>query len=175
MQKEIFEQPLVIGDSLSRFLDPINKTINISNLNINWKKLEKIELIACGTSFYACQIATYWFEKYLNISANAYLASEFRYKNYVKSKNNLSIFISQSGETADTLAALKYAKINKSKIFSIVNNAESSIARDSNFFITLAAGPEIGVASTKAFTAQLSVLACLCLLLAELERQFQNK
>ena len=175
MQKEIFEQPLVIGDSLSRFLDPINKTINISNLNINWKKLEKIELVACGTSFYACQIATYWFEKYLNISANAYLASEFRYKNYVKSKNNLSIFISQSGETADTLAALKYAKINKSKIFSIVNNAESSIARDSNFFITLAAGPEIGVASTKAFTAQLSVLACLCLFAGRIRKTISKQ
>ena len=175
MQKEIFEQPLVIGDSLSRFLDPINKTINISNLNINWKKLEKIELVACGTSFYACQIATYWFEKYLNISANAYLASEFRYKNYVKSKNNLSIFISQSGETADTLAALKYAKINKSKIFSIVNIAESSIARDSNFFITLAAGPEIGVASTKALTAQLSVLACLCLFAGRIRKTISKQ
>ena len=175
MQKEIFEQPLVIGDSLSRFLDPIQKAINISDLNINWKKLEKIELIACGTSFYACQIATYWFEKYLNISANAYLASEFRYKNYIKSKNNLSIFISQSGETADTLAALKYAKINKSKIFSIVNNAESSIARDSDFFITLAAGPEIGVASTKAFTAQLSILACLCLFAGRIRKTISKQ
>ena len=175
MQKEIFEQPLVIGDSLSRFLDPIQKAINISDLNINWKKLEKIELIACGTSFYACQIATYWFEKYLNISTNAYLASEFRYKNYIKSKNNLSIFISQSGETADTLAALKYAKINKSKIFSIVNNAESSIARDSDFFITLAAGPEIGVASTKAFTAQLSILACLCLFAGRIRKTISKQ
>ncbi len=175
MQKEIFEQPLVIGDSLSRFLDPIKKAINIFDLNINWKKLEKIELIACGTSFYACQIATYWFEKYLNISANAYLASEFRYKNYIKSKNNLSIFISQSGETADTLAALKYAKINKSKIFSIVNNAESSIARDSDFFITLAAGPEIGVASTKAFTAQLSILACLCLFAGRIRKTISKQ
>ena len=163
MQKEIFEQPLIIGDSLTRFLDPINKKINISELNIKWKDLLKIDLVACGTSYYACQTATYWFEKYLNLSSNAFLASEFRYKSYIKSKNSLSIFISQSGETADTLAALKYAKKNGSKIFSIVNNSESSIARESDFFLTIAAGPEIGVASTKAFTAQLSILACLCL------------
>ena len=164
MQKEIFEQPLIIGDSISRFLDTINKKINILNLNIKWMKLSKLDLIACGTSFYACQTATYWFEKLANLSANSYLASEFRYKTYIKSKNTLSIFISQSGETADTLAALKFAKKNGSKIFSIVNNSESSIARESDFFITIEAGPEIGVASTKAFTAQLSILACLCLI-----------
>ena len=163
MQKEIFEQPLIIGDSLTRFIDPIKKKISIPDLNINWKDLTKIDLIACGTSYYACQTATYWFEKYLNLSTHAFLASEFRYKNYIKSKKSLSIFISQSGETADTLAALKYAKKNGSKIFSIVNNSESSIARESDFFLTIAAGPEIGVASTKAFTAQLSILACLCL------------
>ncbi len=164
MQKEIFEQPLIIGDSLSRFLDPINKRINISDLRIKWKDIKKIELIACGTSYYACQVATYWFEKYLRLSANAFLASEFRYKTYIRCNGTLSIFISQSGETADTLAALKFAKENKSKIFGIVNNAESSIARESDHFITIAAGPEIGVASTKAFTSQLSVLACLCLI-----------
>ncbi len=164
MQKEIFEQPLIIGDSISRFLDPINKKINILNLNISWITLSKLDLIACGTSFYACQTATYWFEKFANLSSSAYLASEFRYKTYIKSKNTLSIFISQSGETADTLAALRFAKKNGSKIFSIVNNSESSIARESDFFITIEAGPEIGVASTKAFTAQLSILACLCLI-----------
>ena len=175
MQKEIFEQPLIIGDSLSRFLDPIKKKINIPNLNIDWKNLERIDLIACGTSFYACQVATYWFEKYLNINTTAYLASEFRYKTYVKSNKTLSIFISQSGETADTLAALRYAKKNKSKIFSIVNNSESSIARESDFFITLAAGPEIGVASTKAFTAQLSILACLCLVAGRTRKKISNQ
>ena len=175
MQKEIFEQPLIIGDSLSRFLDPIKKKINIPNLNIDWKNLERIDLIACGTSFYACQVATYWFEKYLNINTTAYLASEFRYKTYVKSNKTLSIFISQSGETADTLAALRYAKQNKSKIFSIVNNSESSIARESDFFITLAAGPEIGVASTKAFTAQLSILACLCLVAGRTRKKISNQ
>ncbi len=175
MQKEIFEQPLIIGDSLTRFLDPIKKKINISELNIKWKDLLKIDLVACGTSYYACQTATYWFEKYLNLSSNAFLASEFRYKSYIKSKNSLSIFISQSGETADTLAALKYAKKNGSKIFSIVNNSESSIARESDFFLTIAAGPEIGVASTKAFTAQLSILACLCLVAGRERKSISSK
>ncbi len=165
MQKEIYEQPHVIGDSLYRFVDPIHKKINIPDLKINWKKISRIDLIACGTSYYACQIATYWFEKYLGIHSVAHLASEFRYKAYVKSKDTLSIFISQSGETADTLAALKYAKANKSKILSIVNVSESSISRESDFVLTIAAGPEIGVASTKAFTAQLSVLASLCIVI----------
>ena len=174
MQKEIFEQPLIIGDSLSRFLDPINKKINISDLKIKWDSLSKIDLIACGTSFYACQTACYWFERYAKLGANSYLASEFRYKTYIKSKNTLSIFISQSGETADTLAALKFAKKNGSKIFSIVNNSESSIARESDFFITIEAGPEIGVASTKAFTAQLSILACLCLIASRLRKTISN-
>ncbi len=163
MQKEIFEQPLIIGDSLSRFIDPIRKKMSIEGLGISWSDIKKIDFVACGTSYYACLTATYWFEKYLNIQSDAYLASEFRYKSYIKSKGKLSIFISQSGETADTLAALKYAKNYKSKIFSIVNNSESSIARESDSFLTIEAGPEIGVASTKAFTAQLSILACLCL------------
>ena len=104
MQKEIYEQPHIIGDSLTRFLDPINKKINIPNLNINWKKIKKVNLVACGTSFYACQVATYWIEKYVKINATAYFASEYRYKSFVENpKETLFIFISQSGETADTL------------------------------------------------------------------------
>ncbi len=166
MQKEIYEQPHIIGDSLSRFLDPVNKKINIPDLKLDWSKVSKIDLIACGTSFYACQVATYWIEKYTKISAVAHLASEFRYRTFLCDKNNLSIFISQSGETADTLAALKYAKSQKSKILSIVNVNESSISRESDFVLSIAAGPEIGVASTKAFSAQLSILASLCLVMA---------
>ena len=165
MQKEIYEQPHIIGDSLSRFLDPVNKKINIPGLKINWSKVSKVDLIACGTSFYACQVATYWIEKIAKINAVSHLASEFRYKPLIADKNNLSIFISQSGETADTLAALKYAKSMKSKILSIVNVDESSIARESDFVLSIAAGPEIGVASTKAFSAQLSVLSSLCLVM----------
>jgi len=175
MQKEIYEQPHVIGDSLSRFLDPINKRINIPNLKINWKEISRINLIACGTSYYACQIASYWFEKYTGIVSTAYLASEFRYRSYVKDKNVLSIFISQSGETADTLAALKYAKSNKSKILSLVNVDESSISRESDFVLSIAAGPEIGVASTKAFSSQLSVLGCLCLTIARDKKLISQK
>ena len=172
MQKEIFEQPHIIGDSLTRFLDPINKKINIPDLKINWKKIKKVNLIACGTSFYACQVATYWIEKYVNISANAYLASEYRYKPYIKSSlETLEIFISQSGETADTLAALKFAKKNKSKTLSLVNVNESSISRESDYSLSIAAGPEIGVASTKAFSAQLCVLGCLCLVMARNKKE----
>ena len=167
MQKEIYEQPHVIGDSLLRFLDPINKSINIPNLSVDWKKISRINFIACGTSYFACQVASYWFEKIVGVSCSSHFASEFRYKPIVEKTNNiLSIFISQSGETADTLAALRYAKKNKSKILSLVNVEESSIARESDFMLSIAAGPEIGVASTKAFSAQLCVLACLCLVMA---------
>ncbi|MFL2678783.1 MAG: glutamine--fructose-6-phosphate transaminase (isomerizing) [Alphaproteobacteria bacterium] len=176
MQKEIYEQPHIIGDSLSRFLDPVNKIIQMPDIKIDWKKISKINLIACGTSFYSCQVATYWIEKIVGVSSTAHLASEFRYKPIVeKSDNVLSIFISQSGETADTLAALKYAKNNKSKTLSLVNASESSIARESHFVISIAAGPEIGVASTKAFSAQLSVLACLCLIMARKKKRISKK
>ncbi len=176
MQKEIFEQPHVVGDSLSRFVDPINKIINIPELKINWKKISKINFIACGTSFFACQVASYWFEKIVGISCLSHFASEFRYKPIVeKSSNILSIFISQSGETADTLAALRFAKKNKSKILSLVNVIESSIARESDYVVSIAAGPEIGVASTKAFSAQLSVLACVCLVMAREKKKLTKK
>ena len=165
MQQEIFEQPNIISNSLSRFLDPINKKINIPDLKVKWNKIKRIDLIACGTSFFASQIATYWFENYLGIPSSAHLASEYRYKKTQKSNSSLSIFISQSGETADTLAALRHSKKNKNIILSLVNNRESSIARESNFYLTIEAGPEIGVASTKAFTAQLSILSSLCLVI----------
>ena len=165
MQKEIFEQPNIISNSLSRFLDPINKKINIPDLKVKWNKIKRIDLIACGTSFFASQIATYWFENYLGIPSSAHLASEYRYKKTQKSNSSLSIFISQSGETADTLAALRHSKKNKNIILSLVNNRESSIARESDFYLTIEAGPEIGVASTKAFTAQLSILSSLCLVI----------
>ncbi len=175
MQKEIYEQPHIIGDSLLRFLDPIQKKISIPKININWNSISRVNLVACGTSFYACQIATYWFEKYTGISSFAYLASEFRYKTYVKENGVLSVFISQSGETADTLAALKFAKSNKSKILSVVNVAESSIARESDSVLSIAAGPEIGVASTKAFSSQLVILATLCLVMAREKKMLTKK
>ena len=179
MQKEIFEQPSILGDSLSRFIDPIKKSINIPKIKIKWKDIRSITFVACGTSYYACLTATYWFQKISGISCQAELASEFRYKSLIEEEDKLIIFISQSGETADSLAALKYVKSKKIKILSIVNVEESSMARESDDYITIAAGPEIGVASTKAFTAQLSVLACLSVVIGrekkslskELERQ----
>ena len=167
MQKEIFEQPSVLGDSLSRFINPTQKKIQIPNLKINWNKIRSIKLVACGTSYYACLVATYWFQKYTKIPAEAELASEFRYKSQIELSSQLCIFISQSGETADTLAALRHAKIHRMKILSIVNVTESSIARESNFVLPTAAGPEIGVASTKALTAQLCVLSCLCIFISK--------
>ena len=167
MQKEIFEQPSVLGDSLSRFINPTQKTIQIPNLKLNWNKIKSIKFVACGTSYYACLVATYWFQKYSKIPAEAELASEFRYKSQIKLSSQLCVFISQSGETADTLAALRHAKKHKMKILSIVNVVESSIARESNFVIPTAAGPEIGVASTKALTAQLCVLSCLCIFISK--------
>lgn len=170
MKKEIFEQPSILGDSLSRFIDPIKKFINIPNLKINWKKINEISFVACGTSYYACLTATYWFQKYSNISCTAELASEFRYKELIVKKNKLTIFISQSGETADSLAALRYVKSKNMEVLSIVNTKESSIARESDDCIFIAAGPEIGVASTKALTAQLSILACLTIIISR-ERQ----
>ena len=166
MQKEIFEQPSILGDSLSRFINPIKKFIDIPNINIEWNKVSQINLVACGTSYYACLTATYWFQKYTGISCNAELASEFRYKKLIVDENKLTVFISQSGETADSLAALRYVKSKKMQVLSIVNAQESSMARESDHYITIAAGPEIGVASTKALTAQLSILACLTIIIA---------
>ncbi len=167
MQKEIFEQPSVLGDSLSRFINPTKKKIQIPGLKLNWNKIKSIKFVACGTSYYACLVATYWFQKYSKIPAEAELASEFRYKSQIDLTSQLCIFISQSGETADTLAALRHAKRHKMKILSIVNVVESSIARESNFVLPTAAGPEIGVASTKALTAQLCVLSCLCIFISQ--------
>ncbi len=167
MQKEIFEQPSVLGDSLSRFIDPIQKTITMNSLKIDWYNINQIDLVACGTSFYACLTATYWFQQYTGISCNAELASEYRYKKIIFNKNKLTIFISQSGETADSLAALRHVKKNKMQILSIVNSKESSMARESEHCILIAAGPEIGVASTKALTAQLSILACLTIIISK--------
>ena len=175
MQKEIYEQPSVLGDSLSRFINPINKKISIPNLKINWKKIKSIKLIACGTSFYACLTATYWIQKFLKVPADAELASEFRYKSQIELPNQLCIFISQSGETADTLAALRYAKKHKMTTMSIVNVSESSISRESDFNLYTAVGPEIGVASTKALTAQLCVLACLCVRVSSIKKIINKK
>ena len=150
MEKEIFEQV----DLLKR-LSVNNHTSEYST--INFKNLNKITIIACGTSYYAASVAKSWFEKYANILVEIDIASEYRYRSPIIIDNELVIFVSQSGETADTLAALRYAKSKKSQTLALVNVANSTIAREANFTFEIFAGPEIGVASTKAFTCQLAI------------------
>ncbi len=163
MLKEIFEQPTVLSDTLQSLLNFENQMITLKDVNIDWNTLDRIQIIACGTSYYAGLVAKYWFEKWAGIAVDVEIASEFRYRNPVLSPNSLSILISQSGETIDTLAALSLLKENEHQVLALVNVPESSIARKADHVLQTLAGPEIGVASTKAFTSQLMVLACLSL------------
>ncbi len=169
MQKEIFEQPSVIGDNFHAYYNPVANTIAMPNMPFDLSLIEKVTIIGCGTSYYAGKVATYWFEKIAKIQAEADIASEFRYREAILPKNGMCIFLSQSGETADTLAALRYAKSQGQKIVAVVNVTESSIAREADFVLPIYSGPEIGVASTKAFTAQLCTLAYLMLKTAKLK------
>ena len=166
MLKEIYEQPQVIGDTLHSFLNPADQTVTLPELPFDLAGLPKITISACGTAFYAALTAKYWFEQIARVPVEVDIASEFRYRGMVMPVDGLAIFISQSGETADTLAALRYCREQGQKILSIVNVAESTIARESDAVLRTYAGPEIGVASTKAFTTQLTVLACLAIVLA---------
>ena len=161
MAKEIFEQPEVIGHTLSEYLDLVNEKLRLPELPVDLASVPKITIIACGTAFYAGLVAKYWFEKLARISVEVDIASEFRYREAALPEGGLAIFISQSGETADTLAALNYCKMQKQKTLSVVNVVESSIARASDAILPTFAGPEIGVASTKAFTCQLATLVVL--------------
>ena len=163
MQKEIFEQPKALSQAFNNYYDMKSKSFNFKNLKINWKTTKRIYIVACGTSFNSALIAKYWFEKYACIPVEIDIASEFRYRSVIFDKNSVAIFISQSGETADTLAALKHVKTQKVKTIALVNVPESSIANAAHFVLPLYAGREIGVASTKAFTNQLLILAMLCL------------
>jgi glucosamine--fructose-6-phosphate aminotransferase (isomerizing) len=164
MAKEIAEQPEVVGRTLSHYLDLGAGKVHLPvALPFDWKSLQRITITACGTASYAGQIAKYWFEALARIPVEVDVASEFRYREAPLDKNGLAIFISQSGETADTLAGLRYAKSQGQHILSIVNVTTSSIARESDVVIPTLAGPEIGVASTKAFTCQLTALACLAI------------
>lgn len=166
MLKEIFEQPQVIGDTLHSFVNPADKTITLPELPIDLAAVSRITIAACGTAYYAGLTAKYWLEQVARISVEVDIASEFRYRSTVLPDDGLTILISQSGETADTLAALQYCREHGQKILSIVNVPESTIARESDAVLKTYAGPEIGVASTKAFTTQLTVLACLTVVLA---------
>ncbi len=163
MQKEIFEQPAVIGDTLQTLVNPLSREVGLPALPFDLAAIPRITISACGTAFLAGMVAKYWFEQIARQPVEIDIASEFRYREAPMPEGGLSLFISQSGETIDTLAALHYAKSQGQRILSIVNVPESAIERASDATLMTLAGPEIGVASTKAFTTQLTVLACLSL------------
>jgi len=165
MLKEIYEQPQVIGDTLHSYINPASREVALGDMDIDLAKIGKVTIIACGTSSYAALVAKYWIESLVRIPVEVDVASEFRYRAAAMPEDGLALFISQSGETLDTLAALRYARAQNQKILSIVNVPESTIARESDAVLQTYAGPEVGVASTKAFTTQLTVLACLTLAL----------
>ncbi len=161
MLKEIYEQPQVIGDTLHSFINPATRSVTLPDLSLDLAGVSKVTMVACGTSFYAAMVAKYWFESIARIPVEVDIASEFRYRNGPLPENGLALFISQSGETADTLAALRFAKQEGQHILSLVNVPDSTIARESDAVLRTNAGIEVGVASTKAFTTQLTTLACL--------------
>ena len=163
MSKEIHEQPEVLGKSLANYIDMDNGTLDIPNLPYDLASISNVTLVACGSSYYAGLISRDWFEKFTNVKVDVEIASEFRYREPPMDSNGLTIFISQSGETADTLAALRHCKSLGQRTISIVNVGDSSMCRNSDASLKIYAGPEIGVASTKAFTCQLGVLACLAI------------
>jgi glucosamine--fructose-6-phosphate aminotransferase (isomerizing) len=162
MAKEIYEQPEVVGHTLSHYLDMSRERVRLPfKLPFDFNNLERITISACGTAFYAGTIAKYWFERFARLPVDLDIASEFRYREAPLPKNGLAVFVSQSGETADTLASLRYAREHGQHTLSVVNVQSSTIARESEVISPTLAGPEIGVASTKAFTCQLAALACL--------------
>jgi glucosamine--fructose-6-phosphate aminotransferase (isomerizing) len=166
MLKEIYEQPQVIGDTLASFINPADRSVSLPRFPFAAAAASRVTMVACGTSFYACLTARYWLERLARLSADVDVASEFRYRGADMPPGGLALVISQSGETADTLAALRYAKGQGQKTLAIVNVPESTIAREADAVLHTNAGPEVGVASTKAFTTQLTVLACLSIALA---------
>jgi glucosamine--fructose-6-phosphate aminotransferase (isomerizing) len=175
MAKEIAEQPITLKTGIKEYVDSINQDINIFNFPWKINEIKSITLIGCGTAFHSCLMAKYWFEELTSLDVNVDIASEFRYrKNRFKSEN-LYIFVSQSGETADTYAALDLCKINNMKTCAVVNVIESSIARDANFVLPIHCGPEIGVASTKAFLGQILILYILSLKLGHLKKDIKTE
>jgi glucosamine--fructose-6-phosphate aminotransferase (isomerizing) len=164
MAKEIHEQPEVVGHTLANYLDMAAEKVALPMaLPFDFAALKRISIAACGTAYYASMVAKYWFERFANLPVEVDIASEFRYRAAPLGPGGLSIFVSQSGETADTLASLRYAREHRQYVLSIVNVATSTIARESDVVMPTLAGPEIGVASTKAFTCQLAALAVLAI------------
>jgi glutamine---fructose-6-phosphate transaminase (isomerizing) len=163
MAKEIHEQPEVIGHTLAGYVDLATNRVDLPSLPFDFATLRRLSISACGTAFYAGLVAKYWFERWAKLPVDVDIASEFRYRETALEQGGAALFVSQSGETADTLATLRYCRAQGQHIISVVNVRESSIARESDVILPTLAGPEIGVASTKAFTCQLTVLACLAI------------
>ena len=163
MEKELHEHPAVIGDTLHQMVNPSTRAVALPSLPFDFATVPRITISACGSAFYAGLVGRWWFEAVARIPTDADVASEFRYRTPPMTPAGLGILVSQSGETADTMAALRYMREQGQSVLSIVNVPESSMARESDAVLETVAGPEVGVASTKAFTAQLSVLACLAL------------
>ena len=175
MAKEIAEQPSVLADAIQQNLNSARNKLEIPSLELDFRSINRITLVACGTAFLACNVAKYWFEKIARISIDLDVASEFRYREPPVEKNNLAIVVSQSGETADTLAALRYCNKNEMKTLGIVNVDESTISREASLALQIHAGPEIGVASTKAFTCQLTTLYFLAIKAAKDKGNINSK
>ena len=164
MAKEIYEQPEVVGHTLANYIDMAAERVALPmKLPFDFRKLTRISMAACGTAYYAAMVAKYWFERFAHLPVEVDIASEFRYRTAPLAPRDLAIFVSQSGETADTLASLRYAREHKQHVLSVVNVPTSTIARESDIVMPTLAGPEIGVASTKAFTCQLAALSSLAI------------
>jgi glutamine---fructose-6-phosphate transaminase (isomerizing) len=161
MQKEIFEQPIVVAQTLQTYLRPFEQKVALPDMDSSFADVPRVTIVACGTSFYAGMVAKYWLERFARVPVELDIASEFRYRDPVLEEGGLALFISQSGETADTLAALRHARAQGQRIAAVVNVPTSSMAREADLLLPTHAGPEVGVASTKAFTCQLAVLAAL--------------
>ena len=175
MAKEIEEQPSTLKTGIKEYLDNINNDINIYNFPWKINEIKAITLIGCGTAYHSCLMAKYWFEELTSLDVNIDIASEFRYRKNRFKNDTLHVFVSQSGETADTYAALDLCNKNNMKTCAVVNVIESSIARDSNFVLPIHCGPEIGVASTKAFLGQILVLYILSLKIGSLRKEIEIK
>jgi glucosamine--fructose-6-phosphate aminotransferase (isomerizing) len=164
MLKEIHEQPSVVGQTLAQYVDVAGGRINLpKDVGLDFRDISRLSITACGTAFYAGLIARYWFERYAGLPVEIDIASEFRYRSVPFDPGNLAIFVSQSGETADTLASLEFAKAHGQRVLSVLNVPSSTMARASEIVLPTLAGAEVGVASTKAFTCQLATLACLAI------------
>jgi glutamine---fructose-6-phosphate transaminase (isomerizing) len=174
MEKELHEHPSVIGETLRKLLDPATRRVMLPSMKFDFAAVPRVTISACGSAFYAGLVARYWFESLAALPADCDVASEFRYREPPMPEGGLALLVSQSGETADTLAALRLMRASGQHVLSVLNVAESSMARESDVVLETVAGPEIGVASTKAFTAQLTVLACLSIAAARVLQRIDD-